>query len=244
MTEQTGAEQTGAEQTGAAQTSEPADQTRRDVRLAWAADVPGIAVVQLAQLRASLPPALAGQLPAGEVEQAWRAAVTRPPTARHRVLVATVTASAGQPGTGGVIASPDLGTSGSGRVVGVVATGPAEDPDATAGVDGEVLALHAEDGDPAVEAALLAAAADTLEADGYTRGQLWVRGDDDGLRAVADAAGWVPDGAHRRLAAEPDDAAGPDSRSDDDAGPSAELTQVRLHAGLGGHADGESDESG
>lgn len=198
-------------------TSEPAP--RRTVRLAWAADVVSIAAIQLEALRGTLPAEVAGDLDVGDLAAAWRLAVSTPPTARHRVLVATEdtgeTTGAGGPA---VIAAADLGTTGSGRVVGFTATAPAEDPDAEAGVDGEVMALHTAGGDDELTGALLAAAADTLEADGFTRGQIWVGSTEDGLRRVAEGAGWAPDGAHRRLDL-------PDAAS-------AGIAQVRLHTGL------------
>lgn len=196
------------------------------MRLAWAADVAGVAALQLRALRDRIPAGLAADIEVADVEQAWRAAVTRPPTARHRLVVATedsgvpVAAGADRPGPP-VVAPADLGTTGSGHVVGFVATGPAEDPDAEPGIDGEVLVLHVAVPDEELLGALLAAGADTLEADGFTRAQVWVAADDDPLRRVADAAGWVPDGAHRRLAS---DAAGADD---------LELAQIRLHTGLG-----------
>ena len=213
-------------------TTDPTDRTapRRTVRLAWAADVDAMAAIQLGALRGTLPADLAAHLDVDELAAAWRRAVSTPPSARHRVLVATEGGGASEGGGGpAVIAPADLGTAGSGRVVGFTATAPAEDPDAVAGTDGEVMTLHAVGDDDELTAALLAAAADTLEADGFTRGQLWVGSTEDGLRRVAEGAGWVPDGAHRRLDLP-------------DAGASAGLAQVRLHTGLTddeGLTDGE-----
>lgn len=191
----------------------------RTVRLAWVADVDAIAAIQLEALRGTLPADLAGNLDAGDLAAAWRRAVSTPPSARHRVLVATEGAGGGPDGGGpAVIAAADLGTTSSGRVVGFTATAPAEDPDAEAGADGEVMALHTAGEDDELTGALLAAAADTLEADGFSRGQLWVCSTQDGLRRVAEGAGWVADGAHRRLDL-------PDATS-------SGLAQVRLHTGL------------
>ncbi len=241
-------------------TSQPVPQ--RTVRLAWAADVPAIAEIQLGALRATMPAEVAGELAVEDLAAAWRAAVTRPPTARHRVLVATEGIGAADTGAAGaavggpaVIAAPDLGTAGGAPVVGFAATGPADDPDATAGEDGEVIALHTARPDDGLASALLAAAADTLEADGFTRGQLWVSATDDALRRVADEAGWTPDGAYRQLdlgngdGAAGDDAAGggrddaAGGGRDDAAGGGRDggagggrdrgaLTQVRVHTGL------------
>ena len=214
-------------------TSQPPPQ--RTVRLAWAADVPAIAEIQLGALRATMPPEVAGELAVEDLATAWRAAVSRPPTARHRVLVATEGTGAPQEGAPGgsgpaVIAAADLGTAGSATVVGFTATGPAEDPDAVAGEDGEVIALHTARADDDLASALLAAAADTLEADGFTRGQLWVSSTDDALRRVADGAGWVPDGAYRQL------------DLGDVGTPADALSQVRLHTGLAGE-EGHAEHS-
>ncbi len=202
---------------------------RRTVRLAWAADVATIADIQARAFRDRLPGALSGAVATAELQAAWRAAVSRPPTARHRVLVAAESADplSGLSGASDgpeLIAGPELSVGG-GAVVGFAATGPAGDPDAVPGADGEVLALHTALADEALLAALLTAAADTLEADGFGRAQLWVAADDDRLRRVADSAGWLPDGAHRRLAADPTDGA-------EQAG--LELAQIRLHIGLAG----------
>ena len=86
--------------------------------------------------------------------------------------------------------------------------------------DGESVAFHI---DPAAFGAghgsrLLAAAADTLRADGFTQARIWVVVRDDALRAFLEPAGWAPDGAHRELDLIGDGA--------------ARLRQVRLHTDL------------
>jgi hypothetical protein len=192
----------------------PDEAALRTVRLAWAADAPSVAAAQAADLRRVL--ALRGEaaeLPGpGDLEPVWLRAITRPPTARHRVLVAV-----------------ELDA-----VVGFAATAPAEDPDSDVATDGEVVALHAvsrggsaagalaEAAITPLLAALTAAAADTLAADGFTRAQIWVASTDDVLRVVLAEAGWVPDGASRAVA------------DDEPTSGAPPLNQVRLHVGLGG----------
>ncbi len=207
----------------------------RTVRLAWATDAPAVAAVQHDDYRRALAGTGTDVPDAAELQAAWLRAITRPPTARHRVLVAVE----------------------DGAVRGFVATGPAEDPDSDLAVDGDVLALHAvrdamrpdlpdtpAGGGPELLAALAAAAADTLAADGFTRAQHWVPTTDDLLRRVLQDAGWTPDGAHRSLTRDdierPDGADSSDAGGSDaggsDAGSSAAvagaLSEVRLHVGL------------
>jgi len=220
----------------------------RTVRLAWAADAPAVAAVQHDDYRRALAGTGIDIPDAAQLEAVWLRAITRPPTARHRVLVAVE----------------------DGAVRGFVATGPAEDPDSDVGVDGDVLALHAvrhamrpdlpdtpAGGGPELLAALAAAAADTLAADGFTRAQHWVPTTDDLLRRILQDAGWTPDGAHRSLTrddterphgadpgdadgADPGDADGADPGDADGADPGeaggaaagGALSEVRLHVGL------------
>jgi GNAT superfamily N-acetyltransferase len=173
----------------------------RSARLAWADDALAIGAIQARAWRESyesfLPASVLSGIDAGVFAEQWRAAIAKPPTARHRVLVAL-----------------ERNT-----VVGFAATAPSEDPDAEAG-DGEIVAFHV---DPAEQRAghgsrLLAAAADTLRADGFGRARLWQVVGDDALRAFLEPAGWAPDGAHRTL----------DLTGDG----SATLRQVRLHTDL------------
>ncbi|GAA3522016.1 GNAT family N-acetyltransferase [Nocardioides daeguensis] len=150
------------------------------VRVAWPADAPGIAAVQLRawQLRYDADPALDGDTLAA----AWRQSLSRPPEARHRALVAL----AGD------------------QVVGFALTGPNTDPDADPATDGEMAEFTI---GPDVTRAghgsrLLQACADTLQADGFTRAVCWIEATDDVLRAFLTSAGWDADGASRELADE------------------------------------------
>lgn len=170
----------------------------RSVRVAWADDAAAIGAVQARAWRESyagvLPAELLAEVDAVPIAEHWRVAVTAPPTAKHRVLVAL-----------------ERNT-----VVGFAATAPAADPDA-APTDGEVVAFHV---DPQAQrlghgSRLLAAAVDTLRADGFSRALLWQVVGDDAVGAFFESAGWAPDGAHRTLDLTGDGA--------------ATLRQVRLH---------------
>ena len=164
-----------------ARVSSPPPTADVSVRLAWATDVEALARVQVRALTA-YGEALPGIDEAGAVDAvaaAWREAVVRPPTARHRVLVALA----------------------GGEVVGLAAVAPNDDRDAEPGVDGEVAAFHV---DPRRTreghgSRLLAACVDTLRADGFRRATIWVVVGDDAVLTFLGRAGWAPDGAHRRL---------------------------------------------
>lgn len=153
------------------------------VRVAWSADAAAIASVQLAawveRLGGTLPEGLAddGSAP---LAAAWRESLERPPSARHRALVALDRV----------------------RVAGFVMTGPATDPDLDAGESGEVLELTVapDDRGQGHGSRLVQAAVDTLVADGFTRAVTWVATDDDALRAFLTSSGWAPDGGARELA--------------------------------------------
>ncbi len=173
----------------------------RSVRLAWADDAPAIAVVQARAWQRSyadlLPAAVRDEVDADAFAQTWRQAIARPPSARHRVLVAL-----------------ERNT-----VVGFAATAPSDDPDAEP-ADGEVVALHV---DPEATGAghgsrLVAAAADTMRADGFSQARVWVIAGDDAVRAFLEPAGWAADGAHRQL-----DLTGDGTST---------LRQIRLHTDL------------
>jgi GNAT superfamily N-acetyltransferase len=154
----------------------------RSVRIAWADDAPAIAAVQARAWRQSyaglLPADVLADVDAEAFAQTWRQAIARPPSARHRVLVALERNS----------------------VVGFAATAPSDDPDAEP-IDGEVVALHV---DPGATGAghgsrLVSAVADTLRADGFSHARVWVIAGDDALRGFLEPAGWAADGAHRQL---------------------------------------------
>ena len=85
--------------------------------------------------------------------------------------------------------------------MGFAITGPASDPDCDPIADGELQEVTL---DPAERgkghgSRLLQAAADTMQADRFTRAVTWVLASDDTLRAFLTGAGWAPDTAHREL---------------------------------------------
>jgi ribosomal protein S18 acetylase RimI-like enzyme len=161
------------------------DRVNADVscRVAWADDAPAIAAVQVRAWRASyedvLPRELLDSLVADELAEHWRESLSKPPDARHRVLVAL---------------ERNL-------VTGFALTGPATDPDCDPVSDGEVSDLtvdpHQRHGGHGSR--LLHACVDTLKADRFTRGVAWLAAQDDETRTFLTAAGWAPDGAHRTL---------------------------------------------
>ena len=170
-------------------------------RVAWADDAPAIARVQLAARRTDLAGLLPAELLDVEPEvaaDAWRETLLRPPDGRVRVLVALER----------------------NRVTGFAITSPALDPDSDPVVDAELMELTVDPGERGRGhgSRLLQAAVDTMVADRFRRGVLWVAADDDVLRRFVTAAGWAADGAHREL--------------DLDGTGAVTVKQVRLHAGL------------
>ena len=155
----------------------------RSVRIAWSADSDAIGGIQARSWAASyaelLPSDVLSELDPVAFAAAWKQAIDRPPSARHRVLVAL---------------DGD-------RVVGFAATAPSEAPDAAAGKDGEIVAflIDAADAGQGHGSRLLAASIDTLRADGFRRAEIWLLSQDDALRRFFTESGWGPDGAHRTL---------------------------------------------
>jgi ribosomal protein S18 acetylase RimI-like enzyme len=152
------------------------------VRLAWPIEAAEIAALQrrawAAQLPVELAETLLGSVSEIQMTEAWHAAITRPPRASYRVLVAVE----------------------QGRVVGFASTMPSPDEDSEPGLDGQLEEFAI---DPAAQqrghgSRLLNACADTLRSDGFRRAYCWV-GDDDGLIRFLASAGWAPDGAEREI---------------------------------------------
>lgn len=153
------------------------------VRVGWAEDAAGIAAVQAASWAVEyadlLPAEVLASLEAPELAAAWHQAMTRPPDARNRVLVALERVA----------------------VRGYAVTGPSPDPDADPVSDGELaeLVVHPEHGRAGHGSRLLQACVDTLRADRFTRATMWLASTDDVRREFLTGAGWAPDGAHREL---------------------------------------------
>lgn len=159
------------------------------VRAARASDAALLARIQVASWQESL----AGIVPAeviaelssdaavGQFTQRWEAAITAPPTSRHRVHVAVE-----KPG------EPDL--------LGFAAAGPATDDDLWPATDGELYELHvlpaAADGGH--DGRLLNAVADTFAEDGFSTGYTWaLAGDEPRIGFLEEAL--APDGSRASL---------------------------------------------
>jgi GNAT superfamily N-acetyltransferase len=163
--------------------SSPSPTADVSVRVAWADDAAGIAAVQVAVWQEEY----AGLLPAEVVDSfdaeafaaAWHQAISRPPDARSRVLVALERT----------------------QVRGFAVTTASPDPDADPVADGELgdLVVHPAHRRAGHGSRLLQAGVDTLRADRFTRVTTWLRVDDDARRRFLTEAGWAPDGAHREL---------------------------------------------
>ncbi|HEU5483989.1 MAG TPA: GNAT family N-acetyltransferase [Microlunatus sp.] len=157
------------------------------VRLALPAEAREIAAVQRRSWSAAGDPAAAAFLAAVDLDTmtaSWHTAITRPPEARFRVLVAVA----------------------DGRVVGLATTLPSQDPDADGADDGAIDQLVV---DPTARerghgSRLVNACVDTLRADGFLRARHWLRSDDDVSRSFLTEAGWAPDGAHREIGTDDD----------------------------------------
>ncbi|WP_230977465.1 GNAT family N-acetyltransferase [Georgenia yuyongxinii] len=176
------------------------------VRPALPEDAPFLGSIQARTFKASLTAAV-GDLPSEVADaidpvalgQFWAAAITSPPTPRHRVL----TAVAGAQVVGFAAFAP--------AEVAVEVTYTLEEPDAGSGAsdaerDGtavvaEILALEV----PAAHARrghgsrLLAACADLLRDQGATRVQTWTVQDDESRTRFLSQAGFAPAGLRRVL---------------------------------------------
>lgn len=156
------------------------------VRAASPDDAEAIAGVQSAAWRTAyadlLPAEVLDELDSPDARDQWRAAVSAPPSPRHRVLVALSGAD----------------------VVGFTSFGPAEDPDLVAMVDAELTALSVRP-DRLREghgSRLVNAAVDHLRGDGFLHVRVWLAepgGADDRLHTFLIGAGWAQDGARREL---------------------------------------------
>jgi len=192
----------------------PTSGAARSVRVGWVADAAAMAGVQVRAWRhgyaRALPSRVTEAIDPDTVTRAWSQALRRPPSARHRVLVALE----------------------HGEVVGFAALTPGQDPDAHPVRDAEMTVLAV---DPANHRAghgsrLLAAVADTARADGFSRVTTWVLAQDDALRRFLLSAGWAPDGAHREMLLSTSTDGDPASADATDA--EAAARQVRLHTAL------------
>src|SRR5699024_6306746 len=108
-------------------------------------------------------------------------AITRPPLAKMRVLVA-------------------IGEEG---IVGFAVTVPSDDPDATP-VTGELaeFVVDVKNREAGHGSRLINAAVDTLRQDGFEVATMWLPSTADDLREFFVSGGWANDGAHQESATE------------------------------------------
>ncbi|WP_344974965.1 GNAT family N-acetyltransferase [Salinactinospora qingdaonensis] len=161
--------------------------TQRFVRSAREEDVDTIVGIQVAAWRDTygsvLPEEVLAELTGEEAGQQfrhqWSEAIRRPPTSRHRVLVATDER----------------------LVVGFAAIGPAGDDDLWPATDAEIYALHVhpEHVRRGHGARLLNATVDHLVDDGFHTVSTWTVAAPNALRSFVESSGWQPDGARREI---------------------------------------------
>lgn len=160
------------------------------VRLAMPAEAISIAKIQLAHyLSNPLTKNLVSETDLPEISNVWHQAITAPPLAHYRVLVAV---------------EPDQ--TNLGKIVGFASIGPADDPDLAAR-DGQIIEFlvaenHRRSGHGT---RLLQAAIDTLKADGYLTATWWINSQADQLRQWIVETGWAADGAWREIGDETGD---------------------------------------
>ncbi len=178
------------------------------VRPARAEDAPQLARAQLSTWRTAyrrlLPRQVLAELDEEWMAQGWLAAITAPPTPRHRVLVAVEQAEQSY-------------------LVGFAASGPADEaalapgeeplPESVAAVTD--LLVEPRWGRRGHGSRLLAASVDLWREDGYDTAVAWAYEGDPATLGFLTSAGWRPDGAGRALDVE-----------------DMLVPQVRLHAGL------------
>lgn len=159
------------------------------VRPALPDDAPALGRIHAANFLDTLACGL-GELPAGLAEELdpelfveqWRAAITAPPSAKHRVVTALAEA----------------------RVVGFAAIAPTEqlyeDATGSTGPEAEVVALEVGAGDRRLGhgSRLLATATDILRATGAGAVQVWCVPEDEARVRFLVSAGFQPRGVRRR----------------------------------------------
>lgn len=152
------------------------------VRAARSADAEAVGAVHAASWLsdyATLLPRRAASVDPAALGASWAEAIAAPPSAQHRVMVAT--------------AGP--------TIVGFVAFGPSADGDADLGADAEIVALLV---DPPQQrrghgSRLLNATVDLLRENGFGHVRIWVPEPDEPRLTFVQGAGFALDGAGRVL---------------------------------------------
>jgi GNAT superfamily N-acetyltransferase len=155
------------------------------VRPARADEADEIARIQLSTWRTAyrrmLPRRVLDDLDPGWLADRWREAVEKPPSPRHRVLVAVEQAQ-------------------SSYLVGFAAVGPADEEEAGPEVAAFTeLLVEPRWGRRGHGSRLLAAAVDLWRSDGFSTALAWVYEQDAASLAFLTSAGWEPDGTRRAL---------------------------------------------
>ena len=158
------------------------EQSDVSVRPATSQDPAHVVVVQLAAWRAThldvLGEGVLDRLDPAAMRDQWERAITAPPSAQHRVLVACEGA----------------------RVVGLATTAPAPD----GGVEILALEVHPEHRRAGHGSRLLTACVDLAREHGPTHLLTWVLDGDDARGSFLSSSGMAADGAVRTLATGPD----------------------------------------
>ncbi len=157
------------------------------VRRARPNDAPAVGTMQATVFRETysgrLPDEVLALFEPEAFARGWRAGLTTPPEGVHRLLVAC----AGE------------------QVVGAVAVGPAQDPDAEpAWAEVTLLAVHPDARRQGHGSRLLNAAVDVLREAGAEAVTAWLLADDEATRGFLAASGFGPDGAYRDRVVSPD----------------------------------------
>ena len=150
------------------------------VRRATVSDAPAVGLVQAEVFTRAyagrVPPEVVAAFEPVAFTRAWRDGLSNPPAGAHALFVALAGA----------------------QVVGFVAVGPAQDPDAPADrAEVTVLGVHPAGRRQGHGSRLLNAAADHVLSLGAGSMSAWVLVDDEATRAFLRSAGLEPDGAHR-----------------------------------------------
>jgi ribosomal protein S18 acetylase RimI-like enzyme len=152
------------------------------VRPARAGDAADVARLQLATWRVAyrrlLPPHILAEIDEDYLRKRWLEAITDPPTARHRVLVAVEQAAQEY-------------------LVGFLASGPSDDDQSVAAIT--ELLVEPRWGRRGHGSRLLAAAVDHWRDDDLTRAEMWIFESDVATVKFLESAGWAESGLRREL---------------------------------------------
>ena len=175
------------------------------VRAARESDATAVARIQVECWRTGyagiIPDAVLAELTsdeaAGRWQERWAEAIAKPPTSRHRVLVATTT----EPAAGGAAEPAPAGGRPERVIAGFASAGPASDEDRWPATDAELYELHVAPGRTGQGhgGRLLHAVADNLAEDRFGQVSAWVLEADRALQGFLETAGWAADGAHSHL---------------------------------------------